>query len=206
MNSAMRQQAWRRGVRYVVAATLLIGVPIAAEAAQVSGFTGPYDPSNWSTSIGLGDGSVDTSNAPDSIEVTGADNGAAGTNTDFTIAAAGTGFWSFDFVWDNLDDQGSLGPCCDFGGFLHNGVFTQYGTGADISGSQPPIAVVAGDIIGYRVNCSDCIEGPGVLTISNFSAPVDEVTPPAVPEPGIVILLGLGAAGCALRRLGRRSR
>jgi hypothetical protein len=194
MRSFKRHQEWRRALQYVVAAALLLVAPTAAHAD----FSGPYTPSNWTFSNGNGDGFVNTTS--DSITVTGADNGVAD-NADFTIAAAGTGLWSFDFNWDNQDtDPGGEGPIFDFGGFLLNGVFTPYG-GADTSGSQAPIAVIAGDIIGYRVNTFDALFGPGVLTISNFSAPVDVVS---TPEPGTLILMALGAAGLAVGRLRRR--
>jgi hypothetical protein len=190
----------RRALPYAVAAVLLIVAPTAAQAD----FSGPYTPSNWTFSNGSQDGSVDTSGAPASITLTGANNGVAGVinpvNTDFTIAAAGTGPWSFDFVWQNPDIDPIEGPNFDFGGFLLNGVFTPYG-GASTSGSQTPIAVNAGDIIGFRVNCTDCAIDPGVLTISNFSAPVGVVS---TPEPGTLILMALGAAGLAVGRLRRR--
>jgi hypothetical protein len=196
MRSFKRHQGWRRALQYAVAAALLIVAPTAAQAD----FSGAYAPGNWTISAPTG--SVDTSGAPASISITGGDLGPdSGTFTDFTIAAAGSGFWSFDFNWDNQDtDPFDDGPIFDFGGFIHNNVFAPYG-GADTSGSQTPIAVNAGDIIGYRVDCTDCIFGPGVLTISNFSAPVGGVS---IPEPGTLILMALGAAGLAVGRLRRR--
>ena len=193
---------WRRRIQNAVAAALLLVAPTAAQAD----FSGAYDPANWDISTGLGDGSVDTSSAPDSITVIGANNGVdvitiVNFNTDFTIAAKGTGLWSFDFVWENTDDL--VDPFFfDFGGFLLNGDFTEFG-GADASSGQLPISVpvVLGDIIGYRVNCTDCVNGRGFLTISNFSAPVGVVS---TPEPGTLILVALGAAGLAVARLRRR--
>ena len=178
-----RHISWRGLFSFAALAALLIVAPTAAYAD----FSGAYAPGNWTISTGTGDGSVDTSGAPASVRLIGADNGEDGSNTDFTIAAAGTGLWSFNFVWDNQDSDNVF----DSGGFLLNGVFTAYG-GADTSGSQTPIAVAAGDIIGYRVNCSDCIFGRGVLTISNFSAPTAQA---AVPEPGTLLLVAVGAAG-----------
>jgi hypothetical protein len=196
----------RRALPYAVAVVLLIVAPTAAQAA----FSGPYTPSNWTFSNGSQDGvaangEVDTSGAPGSITITGANDGVPGVNidfnTDFTIAAAGTGPWSFDFDWQNPDIDPNFGPVNDFGGFLLNGVFTQFG-GASTSGSEN-IDIQAGDIIGFRVNCTDCAIEPGVLTISNFSAPVGVVS---TPEPSTLILMALGAAGLAVGRLRRRDK
>jgi hypothetical protein len=193
MRSFKRHQEWRRALQYVVAAALLLVAPTAAQAD----FSGPYTPSNWTFSNGSQDGSVDTSGAPDSITITGADNGVPNVNTDFTIAAAGTGLWSFDFNWDNQDTDNLN---FDSGGFLLNGVFTPYG-GPDASGHTEEF-VNAGEIIGFRVNTADGLFGPGVLTISNFSGPGERGV--STPEPGTLILMALGAAGLAVGRLRRR--
>jgi hypothetical protein len=180
----------RRALPSAVAAVLLILAPTAAQAD----FSGPYTPSNWTFSNGSGDGSVDFSGAPASITITGSDNGSAD-NTDFTITAAGTGLVSFNFDWSSLD-----APGFDSGGFLLNDAFTFLADTDGASGSES-IPVNAGDTIGFRVTTDDAAFEPGVLTISNFSAPVGVVS---TPEPGTLILVALGAAGLAVGRLRRR--
>jgi hypothetical protein len=187
---SVKPQQGRRALPYAIAAVLLIVAPTAAQAD----FSGPYTPSNWTFSNGSQDGSVDTSGAPASITLTGADLGDA-VNTDFTITAAGTGNVSFSFQWSSLDEPG-----LDSGGFLLNDAFTLLADTDGASGSQS-FPVNVGDTIGFRVTTEDALFGPGVLTISNFSAPAGVVS---TPEPGTLILMALGAAGLAVGRLRRR--
>lgn len=182
-----------------LACVVVMALTALAPAAARADFIGPYAPGNWTISLGAGDGSVDTSGAPSAIAITGANNAAIQVDTDFTIAAVADGNWSFHFAWDNQDSAAGTQPNFDFGGFLLNGAFTPYG-GADAAGNQAPIPVLAGDIIGFRVHCSDCKFGPGVLTITEFSAPTIE----SVPEPNTLILTTLGAAGLAAAHRWRR--
>ena len=182
----------RRALPYAVAAVLLFVAPTAAQAD----FSGPYTLNNWTFSNGSQDGSVNpTSGDTNSITLTGADLNFA-VNTDFTIAAAGTGNVSFSFQWSSLDDPG-----LDSGGFLLNDAFTLLADTDGASGSQS-FPVTVGDTIGFRVTTVDALFGPGVLTISNFSAPVGVVS---TPEPGTLILVALGAAGLGVARLRRRA-
>jgi hypothetical protein len=191
MQLAKKSGGPARLLKYGAAPALVLLSPNAADAA----FIGYFDPTNWTlTNSAGGDGFVDTTGAPASIDLWGSDNGNNDNNTDYTIALNQSGFWSFSFSWDNQDI--SLGY--DFGGYLLNGVFTLLGSG-DTSGSVGPIAVNAGDVIGFRVACNDCELGRGVLTIRDFSAPA------SVPEPASLLLMAMGAAGLAAARRRRQN-
>ncbi len=170
-------------------------------------FTGPYDVSNWTLTLNNSDGGVDTTNAPVSITLIGPDNnsGTAGT-TDFTIAAAGTGTWSFSWEYTSEDTN-----AFDGAGWLLNGVYTEVADNqlamdspGDVATGSESIPVVLGDIIGFRVRSSDKTLGAGFFTISDFEAPVD-VTPPGVPAPSTLALLALGATGLGIARQRRKA-
>jgi hypothetical protein len=166
---------------------------IGANPAQAAGFSGSYAPSNWTFTNSNADGFVDTSNAPESITLTGGDNrsGRFG-QTAYTTAAVNS-LVSFNWNYSTVD-----GPFWDPFGFLLNGIFTQL-TNPNGSNSQSgtySTLVKAGDIFGFAVNTRDNIVGPASVTISNFEAT-------QVPEPASVLgLLAFGAlgAGAKLKR------
>lgn len=167
----------------LIAAAGLLAVAGAANAQ----FSGPYAPGNWTLNPNLGNGSA--TNDGSTLVLTGTDGaGTGGQNTDYTIAAAAAGTWSFDWSYFS-SDSGTF----DSGGYLLNGFYTQLadnnGSGASGSVSVP---VNAGDIIGYRVFSADGVFGPGELTVKNFSAPV--------PAPASLALLGMGGLVAARRR------
>ena len=78
-------------------------------------------------------------------------------------------------------------------GYLLNGSFTQIADNGSQGSGFSQFNVLAGDTFGFRVFTLDDQFGPGIATISNFSAPV----------PGPLPLLGVGAA-FSYSRLRRR--
>ena len=56
----------------LVSVPFLISFCLTLEAGE--NFSGDFDVSNWSTAGSTGNGSVDTSNAPDSITINGPDS------------------------------------------------------------------------------------------------------------------------------------
>jgi hypothetical protein len=164
----------------------------ASSAQALTLFADYYAPPNWTQSI-QPDGSINTSGAPNSIVLNGANNGGGSKNTDFTIAAAGDGIVSFNWTYVNSDF-----PIADPFGYLLNGSFIQLtnNSGPRTQTGSTSFSVLAGDVFGFRQNSIDSIAGRASTTISNFNAPA--------PVPGPLPLLGAGAAFGWSRRLRRR--
>ncbi|GCL41539.1 hypothetical protein [Dolichospermum planctonicum] len=63
--------------KWGVVASLVSILALSAPARAITfGFTGDYAPSNWNLTNSNADGLVNTSNAPNSITLTGGDNGS----------------------------------------------------------------------------------------------------------------------------------
>ena len=135
-------------------------------------FSGLYAPEKWTPTLSPGSsGSVNTTGAPASITIQGSDSddGGGQADTDFTIVAASSGIIKFHWEYTTVD-----GPNWDPAGVLINGVFTALTTmenGNAQSGDYTSAYITAGTQIGFRVRATDNFGGPGILTISNFSAP-----------------------------------
>jgi hypothetical protein len=172
--------------RYALATAGLAAVAMPAVAK--ADFSGPYAPPNWTfqNTGGSTDGSVDTSGAPASITLTGGNSqsGTAG-DTNFTIAAVASGLVSFNWTYSSVD-TGTY----DSGNFLLNGTPTFLADNGHQGSGTFSIALSGGDVFGFNVHSMDNLAGPGVLTISDFSAPV--------PEGSTLSLFALGAVGVAM--------
>ena len=158
-------------------------------------FIGDYDTANWTQTI-QGDGSINTTGAPNSISLTSSNSGTENIqNTDFTIAAASAGTVSFDWSFSTNDGGSRYDPF----GYLLNGSFTQL-TDDDGSRNQAGSAsfsVLSGDVFGFRQNTVDGVYGAATTTVSNFNAPAA-----AVPAP--LPILGLPAVLFYSRKLKKR--
>jgi hypothetical protein len=185
------------GVAKLVTTLSLFGVTLGLASSPVHAltlFSGIYAPANWTQTI-EGDGSVNTSGAPASIVLQGADDDAGFQNTDFTITAPASGNVSFNWDYTTTDADG---PWFDHFGYLLNGIFTQVTDdgGLDSQSGSTIFSVVMGDVFGFRQSSDDSIEGPAFTTVSSFNAPV----------PGPLPLLGAGATLGWSRRLRHRLR
>jgi hypothetical protein len=208
-----RPLSWWPGGKKEVSITMRYAkfmlAPAAAGAALIlssqsarADFSGAYDPANWTlfnSTVPLnpppgsftGNGFVNITGAPASISLTGSDgpNVSGAINTDYTIAAAGAGTWSFDWSYTTLDSASGFDPAF----YLLNGTPTTLISNSATTGSgSVSITVNAGDVIGFRIRTLDNSFGPGTVTITNFVAPV--------PAPGSLALLGLAAVSRRSRR------
>ncbi|WP_295881850.1 PEP-CTERM sorting domain-containing protein [uncultured Thiohalocapsa sp.] len=153
-------------------------------------FTGPYDVANW-TILAEGNGSVDTSGAPDLVTLIGSNSGTGNPlNVDFVITAIRNAAIEFDwsYITQDLD-----GPVFDPFGYVVNGVFTRLtdNTGPDSQSGHGKFYVEEGDIFGFRQATVDDLFGGATTEISNFKV---------IPAPASAILLLAGLGALALRR------
>jgi hypothetical protein len=153
---------------------------------------------NWTLTVSPNtDGSVTTPDGGVSMVLTGGNSGSAlsGT-TDFIISAPAAGTVAFDWSYSSLDAQAA-----DNAGYLLDNNFAQL---ADTDGEfgTATFFVNAGEKFGFRVGTVDNTGEPGILTISNFSAPV--------PEPGtgpmVLAVIALTIAGQRWRTLANQKK
>lgn len=163
-------------------------IALAAQGAHAD-FSGPYAPANWTFISNGGDGSF--TNNGQTLVLTGSDSWTGQQiATDYIITAAASGTWSFGWHFFSTD----TGPF-DSGGYLINGDYTVLAFNQGGSGSVS-VPVNAGDVIGYRAWTEDDGLGAGILTITNFNAPV--------PGPGgLAALVVGGLLGAGPRRVRR---
>ncbi len=196
------------GIPYAFLTGVLCTVVVVTEAAAgpitINGFTGPYDPSNWTLTNDAGlSGTIDTSGAPASVMMTSDISNNPG-QTSYSILAAASGTAAFDYDFANPNEPEGHYPLLAFGG-----VFFIPASGKASTAGHWEIPVTAGDLIGFAVGFnqgslpdSPDINTPSTLTITNFSAPAPDSQ---VPEPASMTILGGGLA-CLLIGVGIRRR
>jgi len=160
-------------------------------------FVDAFAPSNWTLTNTNADGSATFGGGGATLSVVGGNNGSGipGT-TDFFLFAPVAGAVQFQYSYSSLDT-----PMQDFAGYLLGNSFVQI---ADTDGEHGTVSftVNAGERLGFRVGTADNTGEPGILTISDFNAPV------AVPEPrsALLVLLTLVLIAAARFRTGHHAR
>lgn len=175
---------------------------VCAPPAQ-AGFIGDYALSEFTLVNNNGDGTALVSPDGSTLTLTGPNNGSGlpGTTSLITVAK-GTGLVQFDFSYATLDIwfPGDPGAPYDFAGYLIGAAFVELANQDGQSGTAS-FMVTLGDTFGFRVASVDNLGEPGILTVSNFTAPGGGA---AIPEPGTSSLLLLaGGATLAVARLRR---
>ena len=137
----------------------------------VSGFSGPFDPLNWTFDADGGDGSVNTSGAPNSITLFGSDDQSnTANNTTFCIDIPGSnsGLLSFDWDYETLDVDG---PIWDPFGYAVNGTITQLTNngGPNQQSGSVSISIDAGDNFCFVARSVDNLFDRSITDISSFS-------------------------------------
>jgi hypothetical protein len=159
-------------------ALLLAGFPPEAKA---DGFIGYYALANFSLTNTGGFIPNGFASSPDPMTLifTGTNDGSGLPGaTNLTIPARAAGMFEFSYIFTTTDDPGF-----EFSGYLLSGNFKPLADTDGESGSVM-VPVSPGEIIGFAIGSMDNTGGAGVLTVTNFVAPV--------PEPGAMQLLLVG--------------
>ena len=122
-------------------------------------------------------------------------NGSSNKFTKYFTTATAVGPVKFDWAYSSTD-SGNY----DSFGYLLNGIYNQLADNGSQGNGTTTFNVASGDTYGFSVFSKDGIFGPGIATVSNFSAPIP--TPASVPGP--LPILGVGATFAYSRRLRRR--
>jgi hypothetical protein len=139
--------------------------------AVVSGFSGPFDPTNWTFDADGGDGSVNTSDAPNSITLFGSDDGSnSANNTTYCIDIPGSNDGVLRFDWD-YETQDVDGPLWDPFGYAVNGSLTQLtdDSGPNQQAGSVGFAINAGDNFCFVARTTDNLFGRSITALSRFS-------------------------------------
>lgn len=172
---------------------LALGFILVSPPGARAGMVGPYDVSLWTLTNTAADGFVTPTAS--GVDITGGNEGSGNPGTtDFRILAAGTGQVSFTFLYFSLDD-----PTFDYAGYLFGPNFFFLADTSNTSGVQS-FPVTAGESFGFRVGTADNQFEPGILSISDFGAPVGPVGTEA-PEPATAPLALAGIALAVMVRL-----
>jgi hypothetical protein len=162
-------------------------------------FMGVYDFGNF-TQTTTSDGFAYTPDSGLTVVIVGGNDGSGvpGT-TDLVITAPVAGIVQFDYLYNSLDVPGFDGA-----GYVLNGNLSPFADTDGESGTDISFAVNAGDSFGFEVWTADNMGEPGILTVSNFSAPEGADGDGAVPEPRtlpmVLLATGLVAAYRRMRR------
>jgi hypothetical protein len=173
--------------RCILAPCLALAFSVALMPQAKAAFIGDYSLNQFTLTNTNANGFVSMTPDGGFLFLTGGNTGSGepGT-TDLTIAAHGGGIVQFDYSYSSLDFPGF-----DFAGYLLGSTFVQL---ADFDGESAQglqFTVSSGQIFGFRVGTTDNTGEPGILTISNFSAPSGASS---VPEPGTVPVVLIAAA------------
>ena len=144
-------------------------MPITA-TTSINGFKDNYAPSNWTFLNTNSDGNIDTSNVPNSIVLTGGNNGShISGNSSYSILCAIETTISFDWNYTTSDFAGSH---FDYPQVLVNGIamaFDNYGEALTQSGTIE-VTIPAGETFGINMFTTDNYSGSASVQISNFVA------------------------------------
>jgi hypothetical protein len=139
-------------------------------------FQGDYAIANWSLSNINGNGSIDTTNEPNSITLTGTDGLSGAGNTNYTNIIANTTQITFSWAYSTSD-----GASFDYPNIIINNgtptLFSGYGkSGSSNQSGSMSISVNANDTFAFNLHSVDNAVGAASVTISNFTIATTSVS------------------------------
>lgn len=139
-------------------------------------FQGDYAIANWVLTNVNGNGSIDTTDAPNSITLTGTDNLPGAGNTNYTNIIANTTQITFSWVYSTFD-----GANFDYPNIIINNEIPVIFTGFDTNGSNDQsgtmiVNVIAGDSFSINMYSTDGCCGSASVMISNFTITTTSVS------------------------------
>ena len=158
---------------------------VTIQANSQTNFTGAFDVANWTMSNSNTDGFVNTSGAPNIIQLTSGSMGNIGEgNTDFTIFCPTATTISFNWSYNTSDMHAQF----DYPRVSINGVITiftgfDYLDGEHFQQGSTTVNVPAGNFFGLNMHTTDNMYGRATVTISNFNF----VATTAEPTPTITV-------------------
>ena len=180
-----------KGLRSILALCWALGFSLAIAPSAKAAFIGDYALNRFQLTNTNADGSVFTPDGGLSIVLTGGNSGSGLPGmTDFVGTATAAGTVQFHYSYSALDFPGF-----DFAGYLLSGAFTQVANTDGQSGNAT-FTVTPGLRFGFRVGTADNTGEPGILTLSNFSAPSGAGS--SVPEPATAPLVCVVVAATSL--------
>ena len=181
-----------------VVASLVSILALSAPARAITfGFTGDYAPSNWNLTNSNADGSVNISNAPNSITLTGGNNGSDSFGiTTYSITNTNPLPVNISFTWSYITQDI---PLFDWFDVNQNGSYTTIANSA-ADGTYTTL-IPNGNTFGFSIATNENLVGRGSVTISDFSATPVPFESNAAPA-GMAIVFG---AFMLRRRLQQRS-
>ncbi len=190
-------------VQFMISRLLVIFLSVFALGSLApqakAAFIGNYSLTNSTLTNDNADGFVSTPDNGQTIILTGGQTGSGVPGlTDLLFTAAGTGAVQFQYSYSALDFPGF-----DYAGYLLGNAFTQL---ADFDGASgiANFTVSQGQRFGFRVGTTDNTGEPGLLTVSNFTAPASDGGA-TVPEPATgPVLLFVAVTAIAARRMRRK--
>jgi hypothetical protein len=142
------------------------GTMPAAPCSNVTGFTGAFDPSNWTlTNTNGGNGGVTATSS--TVFLVGSDTGIYGSSfTDYTVTVPCNGVINFTWDYSTADFASFWDPF----GYSVNGVFTPLtsGSGTTEQGTAS-VNVLAGQTFAFTIYSTDNNFGAGVSLNSSFT-------------------------------------
>ena len=153
--------------------------------ATFNDFQNNYSPANFTfttvnTNASVANGSVNTTNAPTSISLTGGNSGSGSGNTNYTTTFATASTVTFNWSYTTLDGDGAFydNPTVIVNGGTPTALSGYNTSGATNQSGTMTVSVLAGQTFAFNMFTLDNFGGAATVTITNFK--VEQPSSPSV--------------------------